>query len=46
MRLFERLGFVREGVLRDIWPLKGVCGDMAMYAMTRSDYEHAFPNAD
>lgn len=43
IRRFDRLGFVREGVLRDMWPLEGFCGDMALYAMTRSDYEHAFP---
>lgn len=46
IRLFDRLGFVREGVLRDIWPLEGLCGDMAMYAMTRADYAQAFRNAD
>jgi RimJ/RimL family protein N-acetyltransferase len=46
IRLFERLGFVHEGVLREIWPLDGLCGDMALYAMTRSDYERAFPPAE
>jgi RimJ/RimL family protein N-acetyltransferase len=43
IRLFDRLGFVREGVLRDIWPLEGLCGDMVLYAMTRIDYGRAFP---
>jgi RimJ/RimL family protein N-acetyltransferase len=43
IRLFDRLGFVREGVLRDMWPLEGLCGDMVLYAMTRSDFERAFP---
>jgi len=46
IRLFERRGFVREGVLRDMWPLDGVCGDMVLYAMTRSDFGRAFPQAD
>jgi RimJ/RimL family protein N-acetyltransferase len=45
IRLFERVGFVREGVLRDMWPLEGLSGDMAMYAMTRTDYERAFSDA-
>jgi hypothetical protein len=36
IRLFDRLGFVREGVLRKIWPLERLCGDMVLYAMTRS----------
>jgi RimJ/RimL family protein N-acetyltransferase len=43
IRLFERIGFVREGVLRDMWPLEGLCGDMVVYAMTRGDYIVAFP---
>jgi len=30
-------------VLRDIWPLEGLCGDMVLYAMTRTDYGRAFP---
>ena len=36
--LFDRFGFVREGVLRDYWPLEGRTGDMALYALTASDY--------
>jgi RimJ/RimL family protein N-acetyltransferase len=43
IRLFRTVGFVREGVLRDMWPLEGLCGDMALYAITRSDYERTFP---
>jgi RimJ/RimL family protein N-acetyltransferase len=43
IRLFDRFGFVREGVLRGIWPLEGFCGDMVLYAMTRSDFERTFP---
>jgi len=38
IRLFERCGFVHEGVLRQLWPLEGRSGDMAMYAMTRADF--------
>ena len=38
IRLFERCGFVREGILRDLGPLDGRSGDMAMYAMTRADF--------
>ncbi len=43
IRLFDGLGFVQEGVLRDIWPLEGLCGDMVLYATTRPDYGGAFP---
>jgi RimJ/RimL family protein N-acetyltransferase len=38
IRLFERCGFVHEGVLRELWPLEDRSGDMAMYAMTRADF--------
>jgi RimJ/RimL family protein N-acetyltransferase len=37
--LFDRFGFVREGVLRDYWPLDGRPGDVALYALTRADYQ-------
>ena len=37
--LFDRFGFVREGVLRDYWPLDGRPGDVALYALTRTDYQ-------
>jgi RimJ/RimL family protein N-acetyltransferase len=36
--LFDRFGFVREGVLRDYWPLDGRTGDMGLYALTLTDY--------
>jgi RimJ/RimL family protein N-acetyltransferase len=36
--LFDRFGFVREGVLRDYWPLDGRTADVGLYALTRSDY--------
>jgi RimJ/RimL family protein N-acetyltransferase len=39
IRLFERFGFVREGVLRGYWPLPGRCGDIAVYGLTAADYE-------
>jgi len=39
IRLFERFGFVREGVLRGYWPLPGRCGDVAVYGLTAADYE-------
>jgi RimJ/RimL family protein N-acetyltransferase len=38
--LFDRFGFVREGVLRDYWPLDDRTGDVALYALTRADYHH------
>jgi RimJ/RimL family protein N-acetyltransferase len=37
--LFDRFGFVREGVLRDYWPLDDRPGDVALYALTRTDYQ-------
>jgi hypothetical protein len=43
IRLFHRFGFIRERVLRDIWPLEGLCGDTALFAMTRTDFESRFP---
>lgn len=39
IRLFERFGFVCEGVMRSYWPLEGRSGDMGLWALTRSDYE-------
>jgi RimJ/RimL family protein N-acetyltransferase len=41
IRVFERLGFVREGVLRDFFPAGGGGMDCAVYAMTRHDWEAA-----
>lgn len=38
LALFDRFGFVREGVLRDYWPLDGRTGDVALYALTLSDF--------
>jgi len=39
-RVFERLGFVEEGVLRERLPASdGGGADCVMYGMTRSDYE-------
>lgn len=39
IQLFERFGFVREGVLRGYWPLPDRCGDVAVYGLTAADYE-------
>ncbi|HZT10888.1 MAG TPA: GNAT family protein [Actinomycetota bacterium] len=39
IRLFERFGFVREGVLRGYWPLPDRCGDVAVYGLTAADYD-------
>jgi len=39
IRLFERFGFVREGLLRSYWPLPGQSGDVAVYGLTADDYE-------
>ena len=39
IRLFERFGFVREGVLRGYWPLPDRCGAVALYGLTAADYE-------
>jgi RimJ/RimL family protein N-acetyltransferase len=36
--LFGRFGFLREGILRDYWPLDGRTGDVALYALTLTDY--------
>ena len=41
IRLFERFGFVREGVLRGHWPLPDRCGDVVIYGLTGADYERA-----
>jgi RimJ/RimL family protein N-acetyltransferase len=38
-RLLERLGFVREGVLRAFMPGAGGREDYVLYALTRSDWE-------
>ncbi len=37
--VLERLGFVREGVLRRYFPSRDGGMDCAVYAMTRDDWE-------
>ncbi len=37
VRLLERLGFVREGLLRQRWVTKGVLGDSALYGLLRDE---------
>ncbi len=43
IRLFERFGFVCEGIMRSYWPLAGRSGDMGLWALTRADYEALAP---
>ena len=38
IRLLERLGFVREGVLRERWHVSGEIQDSAIYALLARDY--------
>ncbi len=38
IRLFQRFGFVCEGIMRSYWPLEGASGDMGLWALTRADY--------
>jgi len=40
-RLVERVGFVREGVLRERWRVAGEVTDSAIYGLLRRDYERA-----
>lgn len=37
-RLVERLGFVREGVLRERWDVNGELADSALYGLLRRDF--------
>ncbi|KRG86297.1 MULTISPECIES: GNAT family N-acetyltransferase [Stenotrophomonas] len=37
-RLVERLGFVREGTLRERWQVNGECADSALYGLLRRDF--------
>jgi len=37
-RLVERVGFVREGLLRERWRVAGEVTDSAMYGLLRGDY--------
>jgi [ribosomal protein S5]-alanine N-acetyltransferase len=39
VRLFERFGFVREGLLRGYLPLPGRSGDTLVFGLTADDYE-------
>ena len=36
-RVLERLGFVREGLLRERWIIDGECSDGAIYGLLRTD---------
>jgi RimJ/RimL family protein N-acetyltransferase len=40
-RLLEKLGFVREGVLRERWQVSGEIQDSAIYALLAPDYAAA-----
>ena len=37
-RLVEKLGFVREGTLRERWQVNGECADSALYGLLRRDF--------
>jgi [ribosomal protein S5]-alanine N-acetyltransferase len=37
--LLERLGFIREGYLRERWLVDGVVSDTALYGLLKSDWE-------
>ena len=39
-RSLERLGFIREGFLRERWIIEGVVSDTALYGLLRSDWLH------
>jgi RimJ/RimL family protein N-acetyltransferase len=38
VRLLERLGFVREGLLRERWIVAGEASDAALYGLLRRDW--------
>jgi [ribosomal protein S5]-alanine N-acetyltransferase len=42
-RLLERLGFVREGLLRQRWIVDGEVSDSALYGLLREDFARAAP---
>ena len=44
-RLVERVGFVREGLLRERWRVAGEVTDSAIYGLLRRDYEKATTQA-
>jgi [ribosomal protein S5]-alanine N-acetyltransferase len=44
-RLLEKLGFVREGVLRERWHVSGELQDSAIYALLARDYAAASTSA-
>jgi RimJ/RimL family protein N-acetyltransferase len=45
-RLLEKLGFVREGVLRERWHVSGEIQDSAIYALLARDYAAASTTAN
>ena len=45
-KLLERLGFVREGLLRQRWKVKGVITDSALYGLLLADESPRSPAAD
>ncbi len=44
-RSLERLGFVREGLLRERWIVNGEISDTALYGLLRSDWDAAVASA-
>jgi RimJ/RimL family protein N-acetyltransferase len=42
-RLLERLGFVREGLLRERWIVAGDVSDSALYGLLRKDWDGVTP---
>lgn len=39
-RLLQRLGFERDGILRERWTTRGVVSDVEVYSRLRSEWDH------
>ena len=46
IRTLERLGFQREGYLRERWQVNGEIQDALFYALLRPDWETLLPGRD
>jgi RimJ/RimL family protein N-acetyltransferase len=46
IRTLERLGFQREGYLRERWQVNGEIQDALFYGLLRPDWETAIPGRD